>query len=230
MKIDNTHSNVYEASEFDVKLLDKLSMEACSEYIIEARKELNPDQPWAKLKVKLTDEEDVIRLYGNAVKYAINARDDFSRFLSRMSSGTGKVLIDIKSSKSFVDKVVKRGKKISQIHDLLRGAILANDLKHLDAINKNIRKKAIIHEVEFKAPGNDSFGYFGSYHYKIVINGLIVEIQVMTRKLWTYKEEAHKIYDTYRSIKSFDSITKKQDTAFSRKLFKIGNTNTAKPT
>jgi len=51
-----------------------------------------------------------------------------------------------------------------------------------------------------KEKGSDvNFGYYGSYHIIFFYKGLNVELQIMTRKLWSYKAVAHEFYDKYRN-------------------------------
>lgn len=111
-------------------------------------------------------------------------------------------LHQVKSMSSVIDKVVDRGKSIFSIADLVRGALPFPDA---DSTNKWVsdfrrKNKSMISKYEFKGKGDDpKYGYYGSHHIDLNIDGLDVELQVMPKKLWTYKDAAHGIYDKWRS-------------------------------
>lgn len=134
-----------------------------------------------------------------------------------------KFLSDTKSLESIIDKTVYRKKQLSSINDLVRGAVLMQKKSDADSFVEDFLSKnqGIIAGYEEKIRGQDTmYGYFGSHHLDLNINGIIVELQVMTSKLWKYKEEAHVIYNNSRSkpggADKFDSYK-------SNKIFKIAN-------
>lgn len=135
-----------------------------------------------------------------------------------------KFLTDIKSIKSIIDKAILRKKGLLSINDLVRGALLMQTKSDADEFVKNfIRKnKNVVVGYEEKKRGQDNtYGYYGSHHLDLNLNGIIVELQVMTKKLWAYKEEAHKIYTANRSkiaqsVDKFDMFT-------SKKIFSLAN-------
>lgn len=132
-------------------------------------------------------------------------------------------LSDAKSMESIINKAVDRGRGFGELNDLVRGAILLETKADADAfVDKFMRRnKSIVVGYEEKKRGEDNtYGYYGSHHIDLNIDGLIVELQIMTKKLWQYKEEAHKIYMKNRAKEdgpdNFDKYT-------SKKIFSIAN-------
>lgn len=133
-----------------------------------------------------------------------------------------KFLTQIKTLESIKDKAIRRKKGLSEINDLVRGAILLETREDVDSFVKNFmrRNKSIIVDYEKKEKGGDpEYGYFGSHHFDLDVNGYIVELQVMTRKLWSYKEAAHEIYVRTRTKGDKTPF----DISLSKKLFSMGN-------
>jgi hypothetical protein len=134
-----------------------------------------------------------------------------------------KFLAGTKPFESLISKVISRGKKISEINDLVRGAVLFDTKEQADAFVKNFtrRNSSNVVEYEVKDKGSDTtYGYFGSHHIGLNIDGIIVELQVMTRKLWNYKGSAHVIYNNTREKKGGPN---KFDISQSKKIFALGN-------
>jgi hypothetical protein len=131
------------------------------------------------------------------------------------------VITNIKPLKSVISKV-KRGKKVSQIGDYVRGAVLLPDHASVEEFVKQFLRKnqGIIAKHEIKAHPDKQYGYFGSQHIDLNIDGLLVELQVMTQKLWKMKHIAHKIYTRTREEPSGAT---KSDFIQSQNLFKTGN-------
>lgn len=181
-------------------------------------------QPWGDASTPRT-ERQVEEKYKEAYDHAVAAKNDLQRLLRYVSNKDDKILIAIKSPESFVDKVFKRGKDAASIHDVLRSAILAPTEDRVLEIVQSLKKKAIIFEYEHKKFGADKkYGYYGSHHFKIEIQKMIVEVQVMTKKLWTYKSEAHDIYNELRSGSSIMSDAEiKSLLQRSKELFLRGN-------
>ncbi len=135
---------------------------------------------------------------------------------------TTKFLYNSKPVESIVSKVFTRGKQFSKLGDLVRGALLFQDQADLDNFVKDFERKngSLIKAVERKEKGGDkTYGYYGSIHYDLEINGFIVELQVMTTKLWNYKHSAHEIYTANRE----KAVPRKADLALSKKIFALGN-------
>lgn len=199
------------------------------ETLIERRSSNVRKQPWVDyfkgVSVGAANEDNLNAIYDKVIKVEVNPRKrKFESFLKKASNKEAKILVGIKPFASFFDKVAKRGMKVDQIHDVLRGAILLKDKEDVGKTVKFLKKKAIIYKHEFKEKGSTGeFGYYGSHHFKIEIDGMICEVQVMTRRLWTYKSPAHKYYAKYRSSGNKYDDTRDKDAAQSRRLFDRGN-------
>lgn len=152
--------------------------------------EKNP-QPVLKLQ-KFKD-------YRKALSMAQDRKKKFLKLLKGCAAGN-EVIVDIKSEKSFDDKTKKRGKHPRKVFDVLRGAILVKRKKDIEKVVKNIKDDFLIKKIEHKVdPRREKFGYYGATHIDVVVSGMICEIQVMTKKLWSFKFETDKIYHKYRS-------------------------------
>jgi ppGpp synthetase/RelA/SpoT-type nucleotidyltranferase len=185
-------------------------------------------QQWGDIKGH-TDEErmqSAIEVYKKASKIAINAYDTLSKNLktSTRRIKNPKILVDVKSEGSFVDKVLNRGKSASKINDVLRSAIIVKSEEDVTETVKRIKKDFKVVRYDFKAKGTDEeFGYFGSHHFLVEIGDINVEIQVMTRRLWAFKNEAHKIYTNFRSRGDFSKEFEKFSKRMSKQLFSLAN-------
>lgn len=135
--------------------------------------------------------------------------------------------VDFKSNskgmESIIDKALTRKKGYSTLNDLVRGALLFQTKEEADKFLKDfVRKnKSIVIEVEEKKRGQGNvYGYYGAHHLGLNIDGVVVELQLMTKKLWSKKTAAHDIYVKNRSSgkepDNFDRYT-------SKKIFSMGN-------
>jgi len=231
-----------EENQTDMFLLDYLFDSVEPTFIKEDKDPLtDPAQPWGglpnDLKGKLKSSAEDVRnkaievvkaIYNRAIEFVKACYKAFNRILQLEGAG-GKILISIKSLDSFLSKTVSRGKPAEEIHDVLRGAILMGTNEEVEKVVASMRKRYRILEYDYKTPGSDKeYGYFGSHHFKMLVNGtegksMICEVQVMTRKLWAYKKVAHDIYAKWRDAKEIDSDLKQKDMILSRQLFKLGN-------
>lgn len=127
--------------------------------------------------------------------------EHFHRILTRESPSSAKILTDIKKPLKVAEKIIERGK--SKITDVIRGAILLKTDADVEDVVKNIKRNVPIYEYEYKRKGEDkTYGYHGSHHFLIQVEGgFLAEIQVMTKRLWAFKHEAHKIYEKLRVSK-----------------------------
>ena len=169
------------------------------------------------------------KIYKKAKAMALQVKNKFLSLLKRSSQFPKvKILVDIKGLESFVDKAVNRyplqGKGASDITDVLRSAILVKTQAEVEKTVKNIKKYFTVAKHKEKIEGNDpAYGYYGSHHFYVKVGNIFSEIQVMTRKLWSYKDAAHKIYNKYRSMKDADDRVKKMDIELSKMIFKTAN-------
>jgi len=132
----------------------------------------------------------------------------------RKMPGKPTVLSQIKSLKSIQSKAVDRGKSLTSIGDIVRGAILFDTSDQAQMFVDEFRRKnsSQIAEYEFKAKGKDKeFGYYGSHHMDLMIDNLVIELQVTTKKLWAYKGAAHDIYNNLRDTKTKAASKKRYD-------------------
>lgn len=134
-----------------------------------------------------------------------------------------KILTDIKELEKIEDKAMDRGKAIIEMNDIVRGAVLFDTKADADKfVSKFMRRNSsMVAAYEEKKRGEDTeYGYYGSHHLDLNIDGMVVELQVMTRKMWSYKEAAHDIYNKYRSK---DYGPDRFDQHMSKRLFSMAN-------
>lgn len=224
----------------DQQLLDHL-FDSMDSVISEKKDPLtDPTQPWGDLpptiKNDLRSDNSDIRgkaidlvkhIYDTAMDFVKSCKGAFNRMMQLEGQG-GKVLISVKSLDSFLSKTLSRGKSPAEVHDVLRGAILLQTNEEVEKVAKTINKRYRVLEYDHKESPSNEYGYFGSHHFKILVNGsggksMIAELQLMTKKLWAYKKVAHGIYDKYREPRDVDTEIKAQDLALSRQLFQLGN-------
>lgn len=194
--------------------------------IISEKSNIAPLKPqkWGDLENK--SKKDAGKLYYKAIRFIIKAEKEYTKKINAVTRKihNAKGLVDIKKFDSFFDKVINRGKKASEITDLLRGAILVKDDNDLEKAVKLVKKEFTVTEYEYKSKGEDKeYGYFGSHHFLVLVSGVNAEIQVMTRRLWSYKHQAHQIYTKYRSGSDVDDAIKQADTKLSKMIFAKGN-------
>lgn len=151
-------------------------------------------------------KEYISKIYDNYIEQFKKIEDKFAKVIkSKLPPNIrSKVtfLHQTKSLSSILDKVLERNKSIFRIADLIRGALLFPDAESAQKWVDDFRKKnpSMISDYEFKSKGSDkAFGYYGSHHMDLNIDGMDVELQIMPKKLWTYKEPAHHIYNRWRS-------------------------------
>lgn len=167
----------------------------------------------------------------NSLKPELDKRERaLLKLLTKVATNKGKgnvrVLTDVKSLNSVKSKALKRGKSLADIGDLVRGALLFDYPEDVEEFVKRFRRKNsnIILDYEGKERGGDHvFGYHGSHHFDLNIDGLVSELQVMTKKLWSYKAAAHEVYNKYRDILNTGGQPSRADAALSKKLFDLGN-------
>ncbi len=135
----------------------------------------------------------------------------------------------VKPLKSVISKVIERGKNVATMADFVGGMILVDTAEEARAIYERIKRKyadLVIGAEEKAKNGNDVLGYHGSFHVDILLKGtdLVGELQIMTKKLATYKDPAHDIYTKYRDAgKNIRNVIKPEDANQSRKFFNMGN-------
>lgn len=192
----------------------------------EAMIQTTPDQPYN------VDPSDPESAYNEIMTFVDAVKNELRRGLVKIAGKEGKALVDIKQIESFKDKVLARGKNPNEITDVLRSALVMKDQDAVARAVKMMKKVFTIAEYDYKEfKGDKDFGYYGSHHFLVKLsNGLVAEVQLMTRRMWAYKHEAHKIYVDWRSklgdFDKWDQATKKEFDAAKRKskdIFRTGN-------
>jgi len=120
----------------------------------------------------------------------------------RKTSNPPTIYTQIKSFKSLADKVIERNKPLLNVGDIVRGAVLFDNNEEVEMfVDAFTRKNAsMVADYDKKIQGGDpDFGYYGSHHLDLKVEGLIVELQVTTKRFWAYKGAAHDIYNNLRS-------------------------------
>lgn len=192
-----------------------------------SEKSTRRDQPWENVSGYTDDDKlsSAKKIHGEAMKLALQYRNELTSKLKKSTKKIRdpKILVDIKSEKSFIDKISSRGKSAKHITDVLRSAVI---VKKVDVENvvKQIKKQFNVVEYELKTKSMDQeFGYYGSHHFLVQIGELTVEIQVMSRRMWAYKNEAHKIYTKFRSSGDFSKEFEKVSKRMSKDIFNKAN-------
>jgi hypothetical protein len=183
---------------------------------------------WGDVKGNTPEEQkaSAIKIYQGAMKYVNAAKAAYGKILKTATRKIhdAKILVQVKKLEAFVTKVTTRGKVASKITDLLRGAVLVTQPEEVMPVVKAIKKEFRVVEYEIKSKGEDKkYGYHGAHHFLVLVDGVVTEIQVMTRKLWNYKTAAHQVYDKYRKGGDVDKKLKQLDINMSKNLFGKGN-------
>ncbi len=169
---------------------------------------------------------DISDIYSRQLPRLEHILDKFNSLMRTAIRGynNAKFTSNLKPLKSVIDKTIARKKGFSELNDLVRGAILFDMKEDADEFVKRFlrRNHALVVGYEEKQKGDDNkYGYFGSHHLDLNIDGIIIEVQIMSKKLWQYKKAAHKIYTATRSKEggadNFDLYT-------SKKIFSMANT------
>ena len=131
----------------------------------------------------------------NVILMASARKGHLRRLLLRATGGnkSTKVLVDVKTRESILEKVVRKGRSPEQLGDILRAAVLLGDKEDPKRVLKKLRKLLTVVSEEYKE-GNSSNPYKGAWHLDVMIEGMQVELQIMPRSLWPAKEVAHEAY------------------------------------
>lgn len=194
-------------------------------------------QPWSKQPGIPTAQSTVQEIDAWCAAHVLplidKAKVEFTRGMKKVgeSAKSAKVLVDVKTPTSIKSKI-QRGKAITHMHDILRGAILVKKSEDVDKVRAAMRKTFTLFEEETKDFGKDQeFGYYGSTHYLVELsNKVLAEVQLMTKELWSVKNAAHAIYDLERekvaADKSYANTPQfKTQQKTSRDLFLRGSGN-----
>jgi hypothetical protein len=201
------------------------------EFLCEEEKaQVKLKQPWQEFnhdkKHSTFSQDEFHKYYKKHVEPHINkAEKPFHRTLHLAKSHNAKVLSARKPLDSFYNKVVERGKDSTDIDDVLRGAILTRDKRDTDKVVDNLKKKGEVVKHEYKEFGDKKSdgGYYGVHHITLKVNGVHTEVQVMPKKVWTYKKAAHKLYKKHRTNPDKNNPEYQQDMRKSKELMMRGN-------
>lgn len=210
-------------------------------------------QPWTDIK--------------SAVAAAKLGVPVLTKLLNRCRPPNSRIKLSIKPPTSIVNKLQRFEEKqrtIRSIHDVLRCTVMCGDSKGVETTLANLKRYGKVLKVEKKEdndpnadlstlPKDDPrhLGYFGSYHLDLLlgvsvpnapadsVEGIITEVQVMTRRLQAFKKVGHKLYDKHRNPDAYNYDRQKKnlppipaekmqqdfqtDTAQSRHLYKFAN-------
>ena len=169
-----------------------------------------PPQPWnGKIKVVKDISIETLDVFRQKYielcdKWIKPVVGEFESILKRCGKVGNNIKVlgpQIKGEDSMWKKCTVRGKDIGKITDVMRGAILVNKPEEVEEVIQVLGKAGKIVELEQKERGSGGFGYYGPTHLLLQLkNGVSVEIQVMPRKMWTYKEWGHGFYEKYREL------------------------------
>lgn len=99
--------------------------------------------------------------------------------------------------------------------------MLLSTKEEADRYVRDFKRKnpKIVRAHEEKVAGDSGeYGYYGAHHLDIEVDGLVFELQIMSKQLWQKKSVAHKIYSTTRSTGATN-----KDKEISRQYFRKGN-------
>lgn len=178
-----------------------------------------------KIRIDLVDM--VSKIHDNYMDFYLDVEKKLVKLIKPLiyKDKKAKLFTGLKPFESVIDKSIKRKKGYGELNDLVRGAVLFDTKELADEFVKKLMRKYsdIVVGYEEKTKGKDTeYGYYGSHHLDLNLDGLIVELQVMTRKLWNYKVEGHKIYAKTRSK---EGGATEQDKKESKKIFRLANEN-----
>lgn len=175
------------------------------------------------LEQKEDSKEILAAVYAEEIyPIAVEVLDEFRSFIDKLlrpakyrrMRNKPKIYTQIKKIDSLADKVIERRKPLLRIGDIVRGAILFDDQETMESFVDDLRRKhpQFVDDYEFKARGGQGeFGYYGSHHIDLILKGMVIELQITTKKLWDYKHVAHQIYTDYRSPQAKADAAKRYD-------------------
>ena len=191
-------------------------------------------QPWAKDDIIKSTPDKNFDVLPEKVEHIMKTYIDpikkkFESSLKRAAVKDSKILTSVKSFKSIKSKI-ERGKSLSKMGDILRAAILVPSQDDIPKVLDNMRKVFSIQEYEHKEKGKNDWGYYGSHHFAVDLDGVLCEVQVMPKTTWTYKEKGHEIYTKYRNLINDNPEFKNTDEykkamAYSKRIFMRGAGN-----
>lgn len=179
----------------------------------------------------------IAELYHALMPTFIRVKAKFEKLVSASIPKKGidhndvKFVAQIKTLESLTDKILNRHKKLEEIGDIVRGALLFKDREAVDEFVKDFRRKnaSMVVKYEEKDRGSDTaLGYYGSHHLDLLVDDLVVELQVTTKKLWNFKKQAHKLYLANRVDIANHKPIPARDSYASKKIYALANKDFSK--
>jgi len=148
------------------------------------------EQPWS------TKEE--------ALQTAQETLPAFQRVLKRAATKDAKIVASVKPETSIDNKLARwsaagNGRDMSTMFDVLRGSILVAEPDDVHEVIKSLSKGEKVVKYEHKKDPDPTWGYYGTHHLDILVDGVVAEVQIMTKRLYYRKKVAHKIFTKHRS-------------------------------
>ena len=173
-------------------------------------------------KKSFTFDEDFAKEYAKVFSKIKSAELILQRKLKEVISGApAAVSISIKDYKIAKEKFLRPQKtyiKITDMPDLLRARIVAPINMSLEHFKNRIEK--VFNNVTSEYIDNDETGYSGVWHMDIEIDGLKVEVQIVSRGFVPYARHQHKlVYEPKRHGLSVDpSLERMTNTLLQNRL------------
>jgi hypothetical protein len=103
------------------------------------------------------------------------------------------IRVDRKQFTSVLEKHQRKNRGILTFSDLLRAAVLVDRKTDPNKIINGLKHYFDIIKIDEKEASKE-FSYGGAIHVDVLIEGTVCEIQIMSKSLWRYKQEADKVY------------------------------------
>jgi len=148
-------------------------------------------------------DDNTVPIQSKVTTLIANSQENKATFISDIEKATGmKPDVRVKKPDSLKGKIGRytdKGKKISEIADVLAGKI-ETTLSGVGGQIKNIENYFDTKEVEnyFEAPSD--WGYRGVNITVQLPNGTLSEIQVHTKNSWLAVQKMHKLYENWRDL------------------------------
>jgi len=126
-----------------------------------------------------------------------------------------KYIIQRKSLDSTVEKFKRKGRDIDSFSDLLRAVIVVSSKTSLQSVVNGLKYYFDFAKVDIKEGTKDK-PYSNAIHIDVLCEGFVCEVQLMSRQIYRYKQEADK---TYKADMSKEEKRKLQEKWFNRGKF-----------
>jgi len=183
-------------------LYEKIAEEEYSKELLES---------WENLQ-KLIDK--IEPLFTKLLRKSISKSTDISKV---------KYYTQRKTLTSTIEKFKRKGRSIDTFSDLLRGVIIVSSKVDLRDLVDGLKYYFDIVKIDEKYPTEDK-PYGNAIHVDVLCDGMVCEIQIMSRQLYTYKQLADKIYKSDLSPEAKRKLQKKW---FDRAIFMEENVKKA---